>query len=155
MSLKDNSNIVDKLVQNRTDKIIKRTIQEKDNETQVDDSKIRQSIDKKPFYGYVGNRKEMSLALDITTNQGDFIGLQYHLIGSIIRFNISGTISFNADGQEIKIEGRNLRPVYEYLLEHRLVWIAGKTSDLEEFPEDATVIDSITVTLLRELEEDN
>ena len=149
MSLED-KRTVSKLTQNRTDKIIKRTIQEK--EIEADDNRIRQSIDKKPFYGYVGNRKEMSLAIDITTDSGDSIGLQYHLISSIIRFNASGIISFNADGNQIKIEGRNLRPIYEYLLEHRLVWITGKTSDLEQFPEDMTVIDSIEITSQRDLE---
>jgi len=150
MSSADNKNVIGKIVQTRTDKIIKRTIHEKENE-EDGDNKIRRSIDRKPFYGYVGKRNEMSLALDITTSDGNFIGLQYHLISSMIRFNSSGQISFNADGHEIKIEGRNLRPIYEYLLEHRLVWIAGKSSELEEFPESETVIDKIEITVPNEL----
>lgn len=142
-----------KLVQSdRTNKIIKRTIQEKEVEVETGQNQIRNSIDKKPFYGYVPEKKEMSLAIDITTNDGNNIGLEYHKISSWFNFNQSGTISFQADRHEIKIEGRNLQPIYEYLLEHRLVWIAGKLNEMEKFPENETVIDSITVTPLSELD---
>jgi hypothetical protein len=136
----------------RTSQIIKRTIQEKEIGLETGQNQIRNSIDKKPFYGYVPEKKEMSLALDITTSDGNNIGLEYHKISSWFNFNKSGTISFQADGHEIKIEGRNLRPVYEYLLEHRLVWIAGAISEFEKFPDDETVIDIITITPLSELD---
>lgn len=152
MSSEDNKKIPKLVQSDRTSKIIKRTIQEKEVELETGQNQIRNSIDKKPFYGYVPEKKEMSLAVDITTNDGNNIGLEYHKISSWFSFDQSGTISFNADGHEIKIEGRNLQPVYEYLLEHRLVWIAGKISENESFPDDETVIDSIEITPLSELD---
>lgn len=151
MSQSENKKVLGKLVKkDRASQIIKRTIEEKETEFEVDESQIRPSVNKK-FYGYSSRRDDMSLALDITTDQGDYIGLQYHLISSFVRFDSSGTISFLADGHQIKIEGRNLRPVYEYLLEHRLIWIAAKISEYEEFPEGETVIDSIIITPVNEL----
>jgi hypothetical protein len=120
-------------------------------ETEDGRSGIRLAIDR-TFYGFTPNEKNgmssMSLALDVITDDGNSIGLQYHLISSFIDFDISGVISFEANGFKVKIEGKNLRPVYEYLLEHRLVWIEGKTSEWEDFPEDETVISSVTVTPL-------
>ena len=151
MSSEDKKPIGKLVQQNRTNQIIKRTIKEKEIEVETNDNQIRKSIDKKPFYGYISDPKEMSLALDITTSEGNFIGLHYHLISSLIRFDRSGIITFKTSEAEIKIEGRNLRPIYEYLLEHRLVWIAGKISEWEQFKEDETVIDTINITDLGDL----
>jgi hypothetical protein len=152
MSSEDKKQIP-KLIREKTpNRVLKRHIEGK--EIEGGRSHIRLAIDRDPFYGYTasdkGGMSSMSLAIDLITNDGNSIGLQYHMISSLISFDISGTIGFEANGHEIKIEGRNLRPIYEYLLEHRLVWIQAALSEWEEFDKDETVVESITITPLSE-----
>ena len=152
MSSDDKKKIPKLIRENPSNRVLKRHIEGK--EVEGGRSHIRLAIDREPFYGYTASEKggmaSMSLAIDIITDDGNSIGLQYHMISSLITFNTSGTISFEANEHEVKIEGRNLRPIYEYLLEHRLVWIQAALSEWEEFDKDETVVESITITSLSE-----
>lgn len=148
MSLREDKNISNLDTEKPASRILRKHLNKSEDKTGR--SQIRLAIDKEPFYGYTANDRSgmaaMSLALDIITDDGNSIGLQYHLISSLIRFNTSGEINFSTSEYQIKIEGRNLRPIYEYLLEHRLVWIQAALSEWEEYAEDETVINSITVS---------
>lgn len=111
---------------------------------------IRKAKDRK-FYGFTmgeNNRNPLSLAVDFFTKDGNRFGVFYMEIASPIMFNLGSgssgqTITLRTSSMEITIEGKKLAPVYEYLLEQRLVWM--KELDSSFSPDDnETVIESIT-----------
>ena len=111
---------------------------------------IRKATDRK-FYGYTfdqAGRHPLTLALDFFTKDGNRFGVFYMEVASPIMFNLGDgttaqTITIRTSTMEITIEGKNLAPVYEYILEQRLVWVKEVESSFT--PEDSeTVIESIT-----------
>ncbi|MEM7373773.1 MAG: hypothetical protein AAF587_34440 [Bacteroidota bacterium] len=91
---------------------------------------IRKAKDRK-YYGYTfdqAGRHPISLAIDFFLKDGNRFGIFYMEIASPILFNLGDgiskqTISLNTANLEITISGKGLAPVYEYLLEQRLVWM--------------------------------
>jgi len=91
---------------------------------------IRKAKDRK-YYGYTfdqAGRHPISLAVDFMLKDGSRFGIFYMEIASPIMFNLGDgttgqTISLRSSSMEIIIEGKGLAPVYEYLLEQRLVWM--------------------------------
>ncbi|MEL6257056.1 MAG: hypothetical protein AAFR87_33990 [Bacteroidota bacterium] len=111
---------------------------------------IRKAKDRK-YYGYTfdqAGRHPISLAIDFFLKNGNRFGIFYMEISSPIMLNLGNgsskqTISLNTANLEIIISGKDLAPVYEYLLEQRLVWI--KEIEASFIPVDhETLIESIT-----------
>ena len=108
----------------------------------------RKSMNRK-YYGYTLEEKgfaPMATAVELILADGDNVGLQYHLITSLIRLDNSGEITFSTSESRFKITGRNLRPIYELLLDHRLIWLECFTGSIDNEPDDMTVIDEIEIT---------
>ena len=113
---------------------------------------IRKAKDRK-YYGYTfdqAGRHPISLAIDFFTKDGNRFGIFYMEIASPIMFNLGDgatgqTIIMRTSALEITIEGKGLAPIYEYLLEQRLVWM--KELDASFSPtNNETIIDSIEIS---------
>ena len=112
---------------------------------------IRKAKDRK-YYGYTfdqAGRHPISLAIDFMTKDGNRFAIFYMEVASPVRFNLGNgssgqTITLRTPDTEIIIEGKNLSPVYEYILEQRIVWV--KEADSSFTTEgDETVIKSIRI----------
>ena len=108
---------------------------------------IRKCKDRE-FYGYTFEEKgltPMAMAIDIIKEDGNRMAIQYHEIASPIIFDISGMVKLKVSIFEIIIRGKNLKSIYEYILEHRLVWIKENDSSFTEVKEDEPLIESIEI----------
>lgn len=112
---------------------------------------IRKATDRK-YYGYTfdqAGRHPISLAIDFMTKDGNRFGVYYMEVQSPIQLhlgsgNSSQRISLQTSSQEIIMEGKNLTPLYEYILEQRLVWAKEINSSFSESTD--STIESITVS---------
>ena len=90
---------------------------------------IRKAKDRK-YYGYTfdqAGRHPISLAIDFMLKDGSRFGVYYMELQSPIQFQLGAgdsgqQILLKTASFRITLEGKNLAPVYEYLLEQRLVW---------------------------------
>ena len=112
---------------------------------------IRKATDRK-YYGYTfdqAGRHPISLAIDFMTKDGNRFGVYYMEVQSPIQLhlgsgNSSQRISLRTSSQEIIVEGKKLTPVYEYILEQRLVWVKEISSSFSESTD--STIESISVS---------
>lgn len=112
---------------------------------------IRKAKDR-TYYGYTfdqaSGRHPLSLALDFFLKDGSRFGVYYMEINSPILLSLgSGTepqsVTLRTSSNEIVIAGRNLTPVYEFLLEQRLVWLKELETSFAEVADGETVIERI------------
>ncbi len=95
-------------------------------------------------FGVNRNRRQ-AVMLDVRTLTGTRLALSYLYLNSIF-FDASGVIVLSFGSQNIRIEGRNLAPVYEALLNHSVRFIQQENADLEkEVPETETFISAIEI----------
>jgi len=115
---------------------------------------IRRAKERK-YYGYTFDQRNgqhpLSLALDFLTKDGSRFGIFYMEIRSPIHFNLgedgSGQkIVLNVSSSEITIEGKHLSPIYEYILEQRIVWLKESDSSFSgDGEENEPVIERIEI----------
>ena len=113
----------------------------------IEGSSIRKSKDF-TFYGVtplIGTDPEISLALKFIKKSGMQFIVQYHEFISPMRFDGSSTIELSTPYLSIKITGKKLDNVIDYIAEHRLVWIKEPDSDFMEIGEGETEIERIEI----------
>ena len=128
-------------------KPIGKIIQEKRGVSSFTDTRIRISKDF-TFYGVTQTKSgnpEISLALKIIKENGEQLIIQYHELMSPMRFDGATTIKLATPSLTIKIIGKNLTDILDYLAEHRLVWIKEPDSDFLQAKEDEVEIESIEI----------
>ena len=81
----------------------------------------------------------ISLGLDFRTKDGNQTGIFYHEIASPISFNPERGIELKTSALNIRIQGRNLKFIYELILEHRLVWIGEGEASLPAKGEEPSI----------------
>ena len=129
-------------------KPIGKIIRERKNASAITDSRIRISKDF-TFYGITQTKAgdaEISLALKIIKANGEQLVIQYHEFISPMRFDGVGLIHLSTPSLSIKIKGKNLDDIIDYLAEHRLVWIKEPDSDFMEVKEGEAEIETIEVS---------
>ena len=117
----------------------------------ADKDVIRKAKDRK-FYGYTFDqtgRHPISLAIDFIQRDGDRLGIFYMEIASPVLLKLGKgdtpqTILLKTSNVEISISGKNLGPVYAYILEQRLVWAKEESSSFN-LEDQETVIESIDI----------
>jgi len=123
-------------------KPIGRILQEKKTGS-FTDTRIRISKDF-TFYGITQTKSgsaEISLALKIIKETGEQLIVQYHEFMSPMRFDGATTIKLATPSLTIKIVGKNLTDIIDYLAEHRLVWITEPDSDFTQVKEGEVEIE--------------
>jgi len=97
--------------------------------------------DKERMYHYKRGNEGTSVSVVFDTGIDSYTLPYSHLRGAT--FNLKNGIIIDHSHKNLLIEGRNLRPVYEYLSRFKLSYIrVHKKSELEE--NFATFIDTIT-----------
>ncbi len=85
--------------------------------------------------------------LDFRGSNGTSFALPYQQLHAIAFDPVAG-IRMEFQEHKIVVRGRNLRPVYDHLLSHRVTFL--QEQDFDAAPESATFIDSINVERLVE-----
>jgi hypothetical protein len=96
-------------------------------------------------YGLVGEDEGRTLMLDLRGHNGTSFALPYSSLVAI-GFDPSAGITLEFTSHKVFVRGRNLRPVYDRLLAHRVTFI--QEEDFDVMPESATCIDAIVVERL-------
>jgi len=80
--------------------------------------------------------------LDLRGHNGVALALPYRLVRSIA-FHPGDGITVEFRDHRIVLRGRNLRPLYDHLVDHRITFI--QEDDFDAAPETATFVDAIVV----------
>lgn len=86
--------------------------------------------------------------LDFRGHNAVSCALPYQHLAAMVFHPVEG-ITMEFREHRIAIRGRNLRPLYDQLLRHRVVFV--QEEDFDATPESETFVDSITVERLHEL----
>lgn len=80
---------------------------------------------------YGANRTgRQSIMLDIRTMEGARVAFSYSYLNRIF-FDASGYIELSFSGYTVRIDGRNLTPVYDGLINHVVRYVREENLDLE------------------------
>ena len=88
---------------------------------------------------------EVSLALKLIMEDGSQLEIQYHEFVSPMKFDGATLIEISTPTLSIKINGKNLQSIFDYLMEHRLVWIKEPDSSMVETKEGEAEIEKIEI----------
>lgn len=100
------------------------------------------------FYGVTQTKSgepEISIALKLIMANGSQLIIQYHELISPMRYNGADKIELSTTSLSIVITGKNLQDVFDYLAEHRLVWIKEPDSDFVQAKEGEGVVEGVEV----------
>lgn len=102
--------------------------------------------DETDYRAYGANRTgRQAIMLDVRTLEGVRLALSYSYLNSIF-FDASGLIVLSFGSHNIRIEGRNLTPVYDGLINHRVRYVRQENAEIErDVPEHETFISSIEI----------
>ena len=100
-----------------------------------------------PSYGRLRGLRSMALMLELRLADGNYDAYDYGWLNRAY-FNPSEGILLHFNTVRVMIRGKNLRPIYEGVLQHRIPWIAVIATP-EHFTRDpdATLVVSIDVEL--------
>lgn len=82
------------------------------------------------------------LMLELRRKTGDCVGLGYSYFAGM-EFDASGVLVLYFTTHKVTVRGRNLRPVYEGLLDHSVGFLQEEDERYNDVPEGETVITSI------------
>jgi hypothetical protein len=85
--------------------------------------------------------------IDFRGHNGNSFALPYHKLMAMAFHPTSG-IRLEFREHNIVIRGRNLRPLYDHLLQHRVIYVLE--DDFDAAPETATFVDSINVDRIQD-----
>ena len=102
--------------------------------------------DETDYRAYGANRTgRQAIMLDVRTLTGERLALSYSYLNSIF-FDASGVIVLSFGSHNVRIEGRNLVPVYDGLINHAVRYIRQENAELErDVPENETFISLIAI----------
>ena len=86
--------------------------------------------------------------LDFRGHNAVSCALPYQHLAAMVFHPVEG-ITLEFQEHRIAIRGRNLRPLYDQLLRHRVIFV--QEEDFDDTPESETFVDSITVERLHEV----
>jgi hypothetical protein len=134
-------------MQEEQNKQIPFLVREKERKNKATENRIRPSSDY-PFYGVtktVRGEPTLSMALKIILKDGRQFAFNYHELVSPIEYDGASEISIQTLSKTITIEGRNLEQLFDYILEHRLVWMKEPDSSLVIANDNEVQISAISV----------
>lgn len=117
------------------------------------ESLIGHSLAKKPggvaeeernerFYGFVPGVQDRAHNIEFRKGDGSWPFIEYsYLVGGEAIHAGEFVLRF-ATGEQVTVRGRNLRPLYEKLLRHRITWLRDAAPD-ERASDDELFIDEI------------
>jgi hypothetical protein len=100
-------------------------------------------------YGLVADDSGRAIMLDLRGHNGTSYALPYSSLVAV-GFDPSAGLTLEFTHHKVGVRGRNLRSIYDSILEHRVTFI--QEEDFDMMPESATCVDSIVVVRLDEAE---
>lgn len=100
------------------------------------------------YYGITiskGGVLPQSLALKLLFPDGSQQAINYHELSSPMKFNGKTKIELNTPTLSIVIDGNHLEKLFDYILEHAVVWIEDRGESITEDVKGGVVIDSIKI----------
>lgn len=100
------------------------------------------------YYGITiskGGVLPQSLSLKIIRPDGSQLAMNYHEFISPLKFNGKTEIELNTPTLSIVIDGNHLEKLFDYILEHAVVWIEDRGESITEDVKGGVVIDSIKI----------
>lgn len=97
--------------------------------------------------GPVSGNRQPEIMLELRFKAGDAMALSYALLSSA-KWNRSDGIVLEFTTHRVQLSGRNLRNVWQKIVDHCLPFAQEFNSRTDDQPEDAVVISSIQVTPL-------
>lgn len=82
--------------------------------------------------------------LDLRLKTGDAVALPYSYL-TAVEYDAGGTLRLKFVGHSVTLTGRNLRRVYDGLVQHRVRYVQEESALYDESPETGTFIDGIVV----------
>lgn len=98
-------------------------------------------------YDVVEPATERPPMIDFRGHNGNSFALPYRHL-TAMAFHPASGIRLEFREHNIVIRGRNLRPLYDHLLEHRVIYVLE--DDFDAAPESDTFIDSISVERIQD-----
>ena len=99
---------------------------------------ILKSRGKSMFFGISDERTGNVLALKLVSSSGTQKAVHYHDIHSPMDFNGESEIILLTTALKITIKGRNLEQLFDYIIQHRVLWIK-EPQDSFAVPEESEV----------------
>lgn len=110
----------------------------------VSEDEAQDELDYRAF-GANRNRRQVVM-LDLRMLTGERLALAYSYLTSIF-FDASGVIVLSYASHNVRIEGRNLEPLYDGLVSHAVRYIQQENTDLEkDVSEDETFVAEIELS---------
>ena len=106
-------------------------------------SNILKSRGQNPFFGISEERVGNVLALKLVTATGSQRAVHYHDIVSPMDFDGESEIILMTNGIKITINGKNLEKLYDYIIQHRVMWVKEPQQSFVELEESQVEISAI------------
>lgn len=104
---------------------------------------ILKSRGKSPFFGISDERKGNVLALKIVSSVGTQRAVHYHDIVSPMDFNGNSEIILLTTAIKIVITGHNLEKLFDYIIQHRVMWVKEPQDSFAEVDDKEVEINTI------------
>jgi hypothetical protein len=104
---------------------------------------ILKSRGKSPFYGVSDERTGNVLALKLVSSVGLQRAIHYHDIVSPMDFNGETEITLFTSSLKIIINGHNLEKLFDYIIQHRVMWLKEPQDSFSGVEDNDVEISSI------------
>ena len=104
---------------------------------------ILKSRGKSPFFGISDERTGYVLALKVVSATGTQRAVHYHDLVSPMDFDGNAEITLSTTALKIIIKGHNLEKLFDYIIQHRVLWMKEPEESFVEIEEGAVEINTI------------
>ena len=107
-------------------------------------SSILKSRGKSQYFGISDERAGNVLALKLVAQSGTQRAIHYHDIISPMDFNGDSQIVLFTTAIKIIINGRNLEKLFDYIIQHRVMWLKEPQESFIQIPGDEVEVSDIS-----------
>lgn len=110
----------------------------------VDNAEPGEQVEERRAYSVIRGRRGQLLTLDIRFANDNRLALGYPYL-SAVEFDASGILTLHFAGRRVFVEGMNLGPVYEALLNHAVGYLQELDAERDQVSEGEPFIQSVKV----------
>lgn len=110
----------------------------------TNDAEPGELVEERRAYSVIRGRRGQLLMLEFRLANGNRMAMGYpYLVG--IDFDLSGVLALQFSGRTVTVEGSNLMPVFEALLNHAVGYLQELDAERDQMEEGEPFIQGITV----------
>ena len=110
----------------------------------ADNGEPGEQVEERRAYSVIRGRRGQLLTLDIRFANDNRLALGYPYL-SAVEFDASGTLTLYFAGRRVMVEGINLGPIYEALLNHAVGYLQELDAERDQMSEGEPFIQSVTI----------